>query len=64
LLITRRRAYTFSIANDRGKYFAIIPAMFAAAFPQLNVLNVMHLVHATVRHSVGGQFLTRSSLLR
>jgi len=34
---------TFSVANDVAKYFAIIPAMFAAAFPQLEVLNVMHL---------------------
>jgi potassium-transporting ATPase ATP-binding subunit len=34
---------TFSVANDVAKYFAIIPAMFAAAFPQLAVLNIMHL---------------------
>jgi K+-transporting ATPase ATPase B chain len=34
---------TFSIANDVAKYFAIIPAMFAAAFPVLMVLNVMGL---------------------
>ena len=34
---------TFSVANDVAKYFAIIPAMFARAFPQLNVLNVMRL---------------------
>jgi K+-transporting ATPase ATPase B chain len=34
---------TFSVANDVAKYFAIIPAMFAGAFPQLNVLNVMAL---------------------
>jgi len=43
LLITRGALTTFSVANDVAKYFAIIPAMFAAAFPQLNVLNVMHL---------------------
>lgn len=43
LLITRGALTTFSIANDVAKYFAIIPAMFAAAFPQLNILNVMHL---------------------
>ncbi|HEU0251852.1 MAG TPA: potassium-transporting ATPase subunit B, partial [Pyrinomonadaceae bacterium] len=34
---------TFSIANDVAKYFAIIPAMFAAAFPVLNALNIMGL---------------------
>ncbi|HEX7728093.1 MAG TPA: potassium-transporting ATPase subunit KdpB [Terracidiphilus sp.] len=43
LLMTRGALTTFSIANDVAKYFAIIPAMFAAAFPVLNALNVMHL---------------------
>jgi K+-transporting ATPase ATPase B chain len=43
LLITRGALTTFSVANDVAKYFAIIPAMFAGAFPQLNVLNIMHL---------------------
>jgi K+-transporting ATPase ATPase B chain len=43
LLITRGALTTFSVANDVAKYFAIIPAMFAVAFPQLNVLNVMAL---------------------
>jgi len=43
LLITRGALTTFSVANDVAKYFAIIPAMFARAFPQLNVLNVMAL---------------------
>jgi K+-transporting ATPase ATPase B chain len=43
LLITRGALTTFSVANDVAKYFAIIPAMFAATLPQLNVLNVMHL---------------------
>ncbi|NEM90299.1 potassium-transporting ATPase subunit KdpB [Galbitalea soli] len=43
LLITRGALTTFSIANDVAKYFAIIPAMFAAAFPGLAVLNVMAL---------------------
>lgn len=43
LLITRGALTTFSIANDVAKYFAIIPAMFAGAFPQLNVLNIMAL---------------------
>jgi potassium-transporting ATPase ATP-binding subunit len=43
LLITRGALTTFSVANDVAKYFAIIPAMFAAALPQLGVLNVMNL---------------------
>jgi potassium-transporting ATPase ATP-binding subunit len=43
LLMTRGALTTFSIANDVAKYFAIIPAMFLAFYPQLNVLNVMHL---------------------
>jgi K+-transporting ATPase ATPase B chain len=43
LLITRGSLTTFSVANDVAKYFAIIPAMFAGAFPQLNILNVMAL---------------------
>src|SRR6202795_66526 len=43
LLITRGALTTFSVANDVAKYFAIIPAMFAGAFPVLDVLNVMRL---------------------
>jgi len=43
LLMTRGALTTFSIANDVAKYFAIIPAMFAAAFPVLMALNVMRL---------------------
>ncbi len=43
LLITRGALTTFSIANDVAKYFAIIPAMFVAFYPQLNALNVMGL---------------------
>ncbi len=43
LLMTRGALTTFSIANDVAKYFAIIPAMFAAAFPVLNTLNIMGL---------------------
>ena len=43
LLITRGALTTFSIANDVAKYFAIIPAMFAGAFPVLDDLNVMAL---------------------
>jgi potassium-transporting ATPase ATP-binding subunit len=43
LLITRGSLTTFSIANDVAKYFAIIPAMFIAFYPQLGLLNVMQL---------------------
>ncbi|HUO38709.1 MAG TPA: potassium-transporting ATPase subunit KdpB [Mycobacterium sp.] len=43
LLITRGALTTFSIANDIAKYFAIIPAMFVAMFPGLDLLNVMRL---------------------
>ena len=43
LLITRGALSTFSIANDIAKYFAIIPAMFVALFPGLDVINVMRL---------------------
>jgi potassium-transporting ATPase ATP-binding subunit len=43
LLMTRGALTTFSIANDVAKYFAIIPAMFAGAFPVLTALNIMRL---------------------
>ena len=43
LLITRGNVTTFSIANDVAKYFAIIPAVFSATIPALNVLNIMKL---------------------
>jgi K+-transporting ATPase ATPase B chain len=43
LLMTRGALTTFSISNDVAKYFAIIPAMFSAAFPVLNALNIMGL---------------------
>jgi K+-transporting ATPase ATPase B chain len=43
LLITRGALTTFSIANDVAKYFAIIPAMFAAVYPGLDKLNIMRL---------------------
>jgi len=43
LLMTRGALTTFSISNDVAKYFAIIPAMFAGAFPVLNTLNIMGL---------------------
>jgi K+-transporting ATPase ATPase B chain len=43
LLITRGALTTFSIANDVAKYFAMLPAMFAAVYPGLSKLNIMHL---------------------
>jgi K+-transporting ATPase ATPase B chain len=43
LLITRGALTTFSIANDLAKYFAILPAMFAIVYPQLDALNIMRL---------------------
>ena len=43
MLMTRGSLTTFSIANDVAKYFAIIPAAFAATYPQLNALNIMRL---------------------
>ena len=43
MLMTRGALTTFSIANDVAKYFAIIPAAFVSTYPQLGVLNVMHL---------------------
>jgi K+-transporting ATPase ATPase B chain len=46
LLITRGALTTFSIANDVAKYFAIIPALFIATYPQLHALNIMGLHNA------------------
>jgi len=43
MLMTRGALTTFSIANDLAKYFAIIPAVFVPVYPELRVLNVMHL---------------------
>ena len=43
LLVTRGALTTFSIANDVAKYFAILPALFIAAYPQLGALNLMQL---------------------
>jgi K+-transporting ATPase ATPase B chain len=43
LLITRGALTTFSVANDLAKYFAILPAMFAGIYPQLDKLNIMNL---------------------
>ena len=47
LLITRGALTTFSIANDIAKYFAIIPAMFAAVYPGRDNLNIMRLASPT-----------------
>ena len=47
ILITRGALTTFSVANDVSKYFTILPAMFAAQYPELNVLNIMHLATPT-----------------
>ena len=54
LLITRGALTTFSIANDVAKYFAIIPAMFAAVYPGLDKLNIMRLHSPRVGDPVGG----------
>ncbi len=43
ILITRGALTTFSISTDVAKYFAIIPAIFAVTYPELNILNIMHL---------------------
>ena len=56
LLMTRGALTTFSIANDVAKYFAIIPAMFAATFPVLNALNIMRLKTPEVRGALSGYF--------
>lgn len=45
ILITRGALTTFSIANDVAKYFAIIPAIFAVKYPELGILNIMHLAN-------------------
>jgi potassium-transporting ATPase ATP-binding subunit len=47
LLMTRGALTTFSVANDVSKYFAILPAIFAASYPQLEVLNIMGLTTPT-----------------
>ncbi len=54
LLITRGALTTFSIANDVSKYFAILPAIFVATYPELDALNVMRLTFAIQRDHVGG----------
>ena len=53
LLMTRGALTTFSIANDVAKYFAIIPAMFVAFYPQLQALNIMRLATPAKRDPVG-----------
>ena len=45
LLITRGALTTFSIANDLAKYFAVLPALFIGAFPQLQAMNIMQLAN-------------------
>ncbi|MCZ7393237.1 MAG: potassium-transporting ATPase subunit KdpB [Candidatus Methanoperedens sp.] len=45
ILITRGTLTTFSIANDIAKYFAIIPAAMVSIYPQLDILNIMHLAN-------------------
>jgi K+-transporting ATPase ATPase B chain len=47
ILITRGALTTFSVANDVSKYFAILPAIFAAQYPALNALNIMQLATPT-----------------
>ena len=47
MLMTRGALTTFSIANDVAKYFAIIPAAFAATYPALNTLDIMGLTSPT-----------------
>ena len=47
ILITRGALTTFSVANDVSKYFAILPAIFAIAYPSLNALNIMQLATPT-----------------
>ena len=54
LLITRGALTTFSIANDVAKYFAIIPAMFMVAFPELRAAQRHAPALAAQRHPVGG----------
>ena len=52
MLMTRGALTTFSIANDVAKYFAIIPAAFAATYPALDALNVMRLASPAERDPV------------
>jgi potassium-transporting ATPase ATP-binding subunit len=63
LLISRGALTTFSIANDVAKYFAILPALFAAAYPGLGALNMMGLPHRKAR-SCRRSSSTRSSSSR
>ena len=63
LLITRGSLTTFSIANDVAKYFAIIPAMFAGAFPVLDDLNVMRLDSPRVGDPLARSSSTRSMIV-
>ena len=53
LLMTRGSLTTFSIANDVAKYFAILPALFIATYPELSALNIMHLSSPKIGDPVG-----------
>ena len=64
MLMTRGALTTFSLANDVAKYFAIIPAAFAATYPALGALNVMRPPLAGERDPVRGRSSTRSSSSR
>ena len=64
LLMTRGSLTTFSIANDVAKYFAIIPAMFVAFYPQLQALNIMGLATARRARSCRRSSSTRWSSSR
>ena len=61
ILMTRGNLTTFSISNDVAKYFAIIPAMMLSIYPQLGVLNVMHLATPLSARSCRRLFSTPSS---
>ena len=54
MLITRGALTTFSVANDVAKFFAIVPALFIAAYPQLDGVNILELQLAGERDPLGG----------
>jgi len=62
-LITRGALTTFSMANDVSKYFAILPAIFAAQYPMLNILNIMQLTTPTSAVLSAIIFMRRHPLL-
>ena len=59
LLMTRERLTTFSIANDLAKYFAIVPALFAANLPWLKSIDIMGLHSADLGNPLGGDLQCR-----